>query len=133
MIIGIGIDSVEIERFQKWNHFSKKQLQRLFTPKEISYAFENKNKTAERLAVRFAAREAFYKAFSYFDPEHTLAFLTLCKNISVLNENRRTPKIGVNWDYIKKHSEKEVNNIATFISLTHTKTVATAYIILAKQ
>lgn len=133
MIVGIGIDAVEIERFQTWKQFSKKQLERIFTLKEISYAFENKNKTAERLAVRFAAREAFYKAFSYFDPEHTFAFLTLCKNVSILNENRRAPKLAVNWNYVKKHSKKELNNIDTLISLTHTKTVATAYIILAKQ
>ena len=56
MICGIGVDSVEIERFALWLDYSKKRLSRIFSLEEIEYCLQQKNKSAERFAVRFAAR-----------------------------------------------------------------------------
>ena len=59
MIIGIGIDLVECDRFLDWSAFKK---QRIFTKKELEYA-ENDNANSEKhLANFWAAREAFLKA-----------------------------------------------------------------------
>ncbi len=59
MIIGIGIDLVECNRFLDWSAFKK---QRIFTKKELEYA-DNDNANSERhLANFWAAREAFLKA-----------------------------------------------------------------------
>jgi holo-[acyl-carrier protein] synthase len=59
MIVGIGIDLVECDRFLEWSAFKK---QRVFTKKELEYA-ENDSANAERhLANFWAAREAFLKA-----------------------------------------------------------------------
>ena len=59
MIIGIGIDLVECDRFLDWSAFKK---QRIFTKKELEYA-DNDGANAERhLANYWAAREAFLKA-----------------------------------------------------------------------
>ena len=59
MIIGIGIDLVECNRFLDWSAFKK---QRVFTKKELEYA-DNDNANAEKhLANFWAAREACLKA-----------------------------------------------------------------------
>ena len=59
MIVGIGIDLVECDRFLDWSAFKK---QRVFTKKELEYA-DNDNANAEKhLANFWAAREACLKA-----------------------------------------------------------------------
>ena len=59
MIIGIGIDLVECNRFLDWSAFKK---QRIFTKSELEYA-DNDNANAEKhLANFWAAREACLKA-----------------------------------------------------------------------
>ena len=59
MIIGIGIDLVECNRFLDWSAFKK---QRIFTKNELEYA-DNDNANAEKhLANFWAAREACIKA-----------------------------------------------------------------------
>jgi holo-[acyl-carrier protein] synthase len=62
MIVGTGVDIIETARFEKalrkhGEHFSK----RVCTPAEIAYCEKFKN-LAERLAARFAAKEAAFKA-----------------------------------------------------------------------
>ncbi len=59
----IGIDIVDVSRIEGMrerhgSHF----LRRIFTESEIGYA-ERKKRSAETLAGRFAAKEAFMKAF----------------------------------------------------------------------
>lgn len=60
-IVGTGIDIVEIERIRRLAKREPKFLERVFGPQELAYAFRGK-KWAERLAVRFAAKEAVWKA-----------------------------------------------------------------------
>jgi holo-[acyl-carrier protein] synthase len=62
MIVGIGVDIVETARLEEalrkhGERFSK----RVCTPAEIAYCEKFKN-PAERLAARFAAKEAAFKA-----------------------------------------------------------------------
>src|SRR5437660_10642865 len=79
MILGIGVDTVDIQRFALWNSYSRKKLLRIFSPQEIDYCLSNQQKSAERFAARFAAREALYKALSYAYPHKKIPFLTLCR------------------------------------------------------
>ncbi len=62
MIIGIGVDLVDVKRFEsiifRWQH---RFLKRIFTDKEIRYC-NTKKHPAQRFATRFAAKEAFIKA-----------------------------------------------------------------------
>lgn len=61
---GIGVDIVEVERIQAaWRRFGARFLDRLFTPAEIRHCLA-KARPAESLAARFAAKEAFAKAWS---------------------------------------------------------------------
>lgn len=62
MIIGIGIDTVEVARFQRFlDENNQKLLDRLFGPLEQDYC-RPKKQTAACYAARFAAKEAFLKA-----------------------------------------------------------------------
>lgn len=62
MIIGSGIDMVEIDRIQQsMDRFGKRFLDRIFTPAELAYCLRKRN-AAESLAARFAAKEAGAKA-----------------------------------------------------------------------
>lgn len=61
MVIGIGIDIIDVERVQKIAEKNPRFLERIFTQKEIDYCSQKKNKY-QHLAARFAAKEAFFKA-----------------------------------------------------------------------
>ncbi|MEK7288259.1 MAG: holo-ACP synthase [Elusimicrobiota bacterium] len=60
-IIGTGIDIIEIERIRKVSQRNPAFLKRVFSKEELGYALKSKKKW-ERLAVRFAAKEAVWKA-----------------------------------------------------------------------
>jgi len=62
MIIGTGIDTVEVARFQRFlDEGNQRLLDRLFTPLEQGYC-STKKQAAACYAARFAAKEAFLKA-----------------------------------------------------------------------
>ncbi len=64
MILGIGIDIVEINRIQdSIERLGDKFLNKIFTKKEIEYCLSRANKY-QHFAVRFAAKEAVYKALA---------------------------------------------------------------------
>ena len=60
-MIGVGIDLVDVQRFRTVLHRRNKISERLFTKSELSYCNTATDPT-ERLAVRFAAKEAVMKA-----------------------------------------------------------------------
>ncbi len=63
-MISVGIDLVEVHRIQRLvERRGAKALERLFTPGEITYAMAAAPKLRyQRLAARFAAKEALRKA-----------------------------------------------------------------------
>lgn len=61
--LGHGIDLVAVDRIARMLHeHGERFLQRCFTPREQLYAAESPRRHAERLAARFAAKEAVLKA-----------------------------------------------------------------------
>ncbi len=120
MIIGIGIDSVEIARFASWHTYSQKKLGRIFSTQEIEYCLSSQAKAAERFAGRFAAREALYKAWPFLcEP-----FITFCQKVTNHNAANGKPNLQLN-----NLNSKEVT---IHISMTHTNNLATALVILEK-
>lgn len=130
MILGIGIDTTEIERFNDWHTYTKEKLQKIFSDEEISHCLKSETKSAERFAVRFAAREALFKSLGSYKPDHTVPFLTLCKKTKILQNQNGVPYVELDWHYIKDQMNLDQCNI--FISMTHAKDTATAWIILEK-
>ena len=61
MIIGVGIDLIEVARVQKAIERNSRFVDRVFTEREIRYS-EGKKSRFEHLAARFAVKEAFFKA-----------------------------------------------------------------------
>jgi holo-[acyl-carrier protein] synthase len=59
----VGVDIEEVNRFKRLIR-NKRFLARVFTPQEIKYCSGKKNK-AQHFAVRFAAKEAVWKAASH--------------------------------------------------------------------
>ncbi|MBD8069674.1 holo-ACP synthase [Bacillus sp. PS06] len=63
MIVGIGIDIVELDRIKKIAERQKKFISRILTEKEINkYHQYTGHRQIEYLAGRFAAKEAYSKA-----------------------------------------------------------------------
>jgi holo-[acyl-carrier protein] synthase len=64
----VGIDLVRISRIaDSVSRFGDRFLRRIFTPDEVAYARAAPALTAERLAARFAAKEAARKALQLTD------------------------------------------------------------------
>lgn len=129
MIIGSGIDIVEIARFDRWAHFSIKQLHRFFHPNEISYILSNKRKSSERFAARFAAREACLKALTPLISNHHVSLLSIARAIEVQKDAAGMPILHINWGEIGITSHIS-RNLKTHISLSHTRNIAIAQVII---
>ncbi len=127
MILGIGIDSVEIERFTHWHTYDCKKLLRIFSDAEIEYCLSNTQKSAERFAARFAAREALFKALSFLNTP--LPFLQLCKATQIKKSSAGKPEISVDWELI---NAMQLSDCTVWLSLTHSRTTATAMVIVEK-
>lgn len=126
---GIGIDAVEISRFARWQTYSDTKLSRIFSADEIIYCRACPAKSAERFAVRFAAREALYKALCQAYSQEKILFLRLCAHTTISHGSHGQPEIIVQWNLLGL----TVNTPPTiFLSMTHTKTLAMAWIVLQK-
>ncbi len=85
MILGIGIDLVECDRFLDWSAFKK---QRIFTKKELEYADTDNSNAEKHLANFWAAREACLKALGTgFGDE--IAF----SDVSVIHDEKGKPEL----------------------------------------
>jgi len=97
-IIGIGIDIVDVSRFDKLKLSNKnKFLNRFFTKRELKYCF-SKNNIAEHLATKFAGKEAVSKALS-----STLRTDINFKEIEIINELSGAPKVHLQSDMTNKY------------------------------
>jgi len=64
MIIGVGIDIIEIDRIKESvDKFGEKFLSKIYTKSELEYCLSKASKY-QHLAARFAAKEAVYKALT---------------------------------------------------------------------
>jgi holo-[acyl-carrier protein] synthase len=61
MVLGIGIDIIEVTRVRNLAEKKPRFLKRIFTSEEVEYCSKKKN-SHQHLAARFAAKEAFFKA-----------------------------------------------------------------------
>lgn len=65
MVIGVGIDIIEIERIRKvFEERGDKFVKKIYTQAELDYSFKFKDPYTH-LAARFSAKEAYYKAVGF--------------------------------------------------------------------
>ncbi len=123
MIIGCGVDIVNIERFDKFIT-NDKFIQRFFHSDEISSIRTKNLIRKESLAARFAAKEALGKALGT-----GIGLLTL-KDICVSKDETGKPQLIV-YNSVKERVIKSGAN-KIHISLSHDKDYAIAQVILEK-
>ena len=126
MIQAIGIDLVGIDRCAHWHTYSPAKLARIFSSEEIRYCLSVPAKSAERFAVRFAAKEAFYKSLSSPYGVQVQPFLTIARHASVSLAPTGSPQLLVDWPQLN------LEPLSVLISLSHTKTTACACIFIAQ-
>lgn len=112
-IVNIGTDIEEVRRFED---LDIKILRRLFTKEELDYCLKSKNK-AQHLAVRFAAKEAVFKAL----PFEEIAL----KKIEIIRKQGQKPQIII-------HDER-AKNLFFKLSLSHTKNNAVAFVVVLRE
>lgn len=123
MILGIGIDTVEISRFQRFlDENNQALLNRLFAPAEQEYCRPRKQ-AASCLAARFAAKEAFVKALG------TGLRDGICwTEIAVCNDQLGKPFLKLSGRALQLFSEQGAT--AAHLSLSHDGGHAVAQVIL---
>lgn len=126
--VGLGIDSVEIERFKEWHTYSHKSLRRIFSETEIAYCLATPAKSAERFAARFAVREAFLKALHQAMPQYKIPLLTICKAIEIVKTANSAPHMIIDRKILNIEESPSFN---CSVSWTHTRTVATAIVLIS--
>lgn len=126
MIVGIGIDIVDIGRVGKLlERYGDRFLNRVFTGEEIRYA-RRSPRTAERLAGRFAVKEAVLKAFGTGKSKGIL-----WKDVETVRGPMGRPQVnlygnGANW-------LKYINGKNVLVTITHDGGKAAAFVIIERS
>lgn len=122
MILGTGIDAVEIPRVAKWLDKSG-LLNRFFHSEEVNTINSRAHmKKAATLAARFAAKEAFVKAVGTGFRQINLA------DICLMNDKLGKPELMLIASAKKVFTE--IGGQHVHVSLTHEKDYAIAMVII---
>ena len=123
MILGIGSDLAEVARIRaSRERFDNRFLERIYTEAEVRYALSKAN-ADERLAGRFAAKEAGMKALGT-----GLAGGVTWKDFAVGREPSGKPTLalsGVAAEIAKKRGIARVH-----LAITHTAEMAMAVVVM---
>lgn len=122
MIFGIGTDIVEITRIKKSIEKEDGFRELVFSDKEISYC-EKGNINFDSYAGRFAAKEAFLKAFGT-GWRGKLAF----REIEITNDTLGKPGITLSGDTLKEFKDTAAGKI--HLSISHASGQAVAFVII---
>ena len=120
MILGIGVDIVEIRRIREILAKDNGFLEKIFTSNEIEY-LRRRNLRPEYVAGRFAAKEAVSKALG-------TGFVTFeMTDIEILKDEKGKPFVKLYKGARVRADELGVNQI--HVSISHCQSYATAFAI----
>jgi holo-[acyl-carrier protein] synthase len=126
MILGIGIDIIEVQRVEKLlEKRGESFLNRVFLPEEIEYCRE-KGYPAQHYAARLAVKEAVMKAFGEGWTDKIG-----WKDIRVTRTHKGQPGVELVEKGKKLQEEKGVNSI--LISLSHADNYSVAQAIIIRN
>jgi phosphopantetheine--protein transferase-like protein len=114
----IGIDIIDISRFDRYIISRRNILEKIFTRMEIQYC-EKKLHAAQHYSVRFAGKEAVVKAFLCYGIRIPL------NKIEILNKKNGSPFVTI--------LDKNVDNFEIKISLSHSDKTAVAVAVVYKK
>ncbi len=122
MIVGVGIDMIEVDRVMDKINKNIAFKEKIFSPGEIAFC-ESKVNQGENYAARFAAKEAFLKATGLgLGLGHDLA------DIEISADENGKPHILLKGSF----QEKATKNgwIKIHVSLSHLQSIACAVVII---
>ena len=123
MIVGIGVDIVDVERVEGLlARYQDRFVRRVFTDAEAGYA-RRSVREAERLAGRFAVKEAVLKALGTGKSQGIL-----WRDVETIRGAMGKPEVklyGKAHNYMKKLNGKQI-----FVSITHDGGKAVAFVII---
>jgi holo-[acyl-carrier protein] synthase len=123
MLLGLGNDIIEVARLeQELGHGPGSLRDELFTPSEIAYC-EGMRHPARHFAARFAAKEALFKALGT-GWRGGLAW----REVEVRRTELGKPEIVLTGQ--TKELAEELRVTKVLVSLSHTKTLAAASVVL---
>lgn len=125
MIIGTGVDIVEIDRIKRLlDRYGERFLARTYSDAERAYCAA-RPLPEQHFAARFAAKEAFVKAIGTGFTQKVV-----WRDISIVNEPSGQPILDVNG------RAREIMDLlgatASYVSLSHSKSHAVAVVVLEK-
>lgn len=127
MIVGVGVDIVEIERMRKLlDRKGERALERLFTEGERQYA-ESHPEPARQLAARVAAKEAAYKALAGNDLARAIGW----RELEVTSTRGHGPVLVLHGRAQSRATELGVTRV--HLSLTHGEHTAVAFVVAEKD
>jgi len=125
MISGIGIDTVAIERFQRFvDEGNNALLQRIFSEQERAFCSARKNSAAS-YSARFAAKEAFLKALGT-----GLRDGISWHDMEVANDRLGKPELILSGKAMELFLAQGLST--AFLSLSHDGGTAVAMVVLEK-
>lgn len=124
MVIGIGIDIIEIDRIKESvEKFGDRFLNKVYTQKELDYCLKKKYKY-QHLAARFAAKEAVYKALATGWNQDAS-----WQNIEILNEPNGMPIVTLHGKLNRfLHKGRDLK-----ISMSHSRDYVTCMAIVYRR
>jgi holo-[acyl-carrier protein] synthase len=125
MIVGMGLDLVEIDRVAHMiESLGDRMYSRLFSESEAAY-IRNKPLPAQHAAVRLAAKEAAFKALA----GNELARKITWRDVEVVSDRHGIPSIKLHGTAHRRARELMVTRI--HVSLTHSRDTAAAVVVLS--
>lgn len=125
MIIGIGIDIVNIDRIKNAiKKYGPKFFNRIFTINEINYSSSYGNLAYAKFATRFAAKEACLKALGT-GYSSGISF----KDIEIIRHEKSSPKIELHGKALE-HLTSRYKDFKIFLSLSDDASFAIANVVI---
>jgi phosphopantetheine--protein transferase-like protein len=158
MIFGLGTDIVDVSRFVSWADAPEARVLKIFSEQELIDCLQDSNKTSqdlpsniqvavkisdappkyipEKLAARFAAKEAFFKALSsalvklnLTNQEFSLMFA--CRHVQVSKTTWGVPVLLVDWVAFEEKIGSKIPKFQVDLSISHEKNCALAVVIVS--
>ena len=124
MVLGLGTDMIEVKRVERLASKGESYLEGIFTTGEIAYC-DSKRFSAQHLAARFAAKEAFLKALGTGWREG-IRFV----DIEIHHTDQGAPKIHLTGKAKEILTALSASPYYISVSMSHLKEYATATVII---
>ncbi|MBX3279113.1 MAG: holo-ACP synthase [Acidobacteria bacterium] len=127
MVVGIGVDIIEISRLSHaLDEHGERLRKRVFTEGEIAYCLAD-GRANERFAARFAAKEAARKALGAATPIETLGW----REVEIISSREGAPHIEFHGR--ASNIVRSLGITRAHLSMSHGRDHAVAMVVLERD